>query len=137
MAGSWRFLRKLTSAKVRIMNRAYIKRTFALLLAVLLAGTPLSAVFAASGETHAVRVARDDGGGVEAPPQAGHDSKTCTQHDSCVGQCCACCAHCVSAVFLAPPVPVHARAVQTPASSQLHPFFLIASPDRPPRLISL
>jgi len=120
------------------MNRAYIiKRTFALLLAVLLAGTPLSPVFAASGETHAVRVAHDDGGGVEAPPQAGHDSKTCTQYDSCVGQCCGCCAHCFGAVSLFQPADFPMHPVQTPGLSQLHSLVFISSPDRPPRLISL
>jgi len=120
------------------MNRAcIIKRTFALLLAVLLAGMPLSPVFAASGEAHAAPAAHESGQRAHSSTQTDYGSKTCTQHDSCVGQCCGCCAHCFGAVSLFQPADFPMHPVQTPGLSQLHSLVFISSPDRPPRLISL
>ena len=120
------------------MNRAHvIKRTFALLLAMILTGTPLSPVFAdvaASAEAHA---AHDGDHRADGSVQADHDSKTCTQHDSGAGHCGNCCAHCFGAVSLFQPTYLPSHPVQTPVLSQLHSLVLITSPDRPPRLLFL
>ena len=120
------------------MNLAHVfKRVLTLLLAVILAGTPLSPVFAkvaANAEAHAMQAAHDGDHRADGSVHADHGSKTCTQHDSCAGQCCA---HCFGAVSLFQPAYIYSQPVQTPVLSLLHSLVLITSLDRPPRTFSL
>lgn len=135
------FDRNPISAKVRHMSRSSLIRrtlTFLLTTSVILASlAPASAAVAASGEEHVAHVAHGGDHGADGSSRCDQNMKTCTQHDSCVGQCGACCAHCFGAVFFALPLSVHAHPVQTPVLSQLHSFVLIASRDRPPRILAL
>ncbi|MBI3777643.1 MAG: hypothetical protein HY274_01805 [Gammaproteobacteria bacterium] len=109
-----------------------LTRGLSLLLSLVLVLAPVMPVFASiaqSGEAHAVHVAHD--GDLRADdPETDHHSKSCTQHDSSVGQCCA---HCFGLVSLVQSAYFPSHPVQTPVLNQLHPFFLITSPDRPPR----
>lgn len=117
-----------------------VQRALALLLVLIMAGSPLSPVFAAAGgsdSAHAVHVSHDSDHGAEGPVWANHHSTTCTQHDSCAGQDRDCCAHCFGVVSPIQATYLHSHPVQTPVLKQLHPFFLVASPDRPPRFLSL
>src|SRR3990172_2688357 len=119
-----------------MVRRFAVKRAFALLLAVVMAATPLSPVFAVvagSGEAHAVHVSHGNDHQADGPAQADHHSTTCTQHDSSAGQDRDCC----GLVSLVQAAYLHSHPVQTPVLNQLHPFFLITSPDRPPRILSL
>jgi hypothetical protein len=120
--------------------RFAVKRTFAFLLALIMAGTPLSPVFAVvagSSEAHADHVSHDCDHRVDGSPQADHHSKSCAQHDSCAGQDRDCCAHCFGLVSIIQAAYLHTHPVQTPVLSQLHSLVLITSPDRPPRSFSL
>ena len=117
-----------------------VKRAFALLLALIMAGTPLSPVFAVvagSGEAHTVHVSHGNDHQADGPAQADHHSTTCTQHDSSAGHDRDCCAHCFGLVSLVQATYLHSHPVQTPALSQLHSLVLVTSPDRPPRSFSL
>ena len=123
-----------------MVRRFVVKRAWALLLAVVMAATPMSPVFAVvavSGEAHVVHVSHGNDQQVDGPAQADHHSTTCTQHDSSAGHDRDCCAHCVGLVSLVQAAYLHSHPVQTPVLNQLHPFFLITSPDRPPRFPSL
>jgi hypothetical protein len=113
------------------------KRAFVFLLALVVAGTPLSPVFAVvdgSDSAHAVPDSHDGDHRADGSAQTDPHSKSCPQHDSSVDQCCA---HCFGVVSLVLPGYLHSHPVQTPVLNQLHPFFLITSPDRPPRFLSL
>jgi hypothetical protein len=120
--------------------RFAVKRAFAHLLALIMAGTPLSpafAVVAGSGEARAVHVSHDCDHRVDRSAQADYHSKSCAQHDSCAGQDRDCCAHCFGLVSIAQAAYLHLHPVQTPVLSQLHSLVLVTSPDRPPRSFSL
>jgi hypothetical protein len=122
-----------------MVRRFAVKRAFALLLAVVMAATPLSPVFAVvagSGEAHAVHVSHRDDHQTDGPAQADHHSTPC-QHDSSAGHDRDCCAHCFGLVSLVQAAYLHSHPVQTPVLSQLHSLVLITSPDRPPRSFSL
>ncbi|MHB8535063.1 MAG: hypothetical protein ACYDBW_06400 [Sulfuricaulis sp.] len=119
-------------------RRSTIKHALAFLLTLSVVLTPLAPVSAAADAgQHLAHAVYDAGHGANHSVRCDQDMKTSTQQDSCVGQCCACCAHCFSAVFFALPMQAHAHPVQTPVFLQLHSFVLIASHDRPPRLLSL
>ena len=122
-------------SRTSILRRAL---TFLLAMSVILVSlAPASAAVAASGERHVGHAVYGGDHGADGSARCDQNMKTCAQHDSCVGQCCACCAHCFGAVFFALPLYVHAHPVQTPVLSQLHSFVLIASRDRPPRILPL
>jgi len=115
-------------------------RLLSLLLALAVVFAPVASAFAfvaKIGNEHAVHVAHDCGHRADGSGQTDHHPSTCTQHDSCAGQCCSCCVHCFNAAFFTPMAHVPSHPVQTPISSQLHSFVLIASLDRPPRIFSL
>lgn len=123
------------------MIRAFtIKHALAFLVALSVAFAPLAPVFAmvsGSGETHAVHAAHDGDHRADGSIQADPHSTSCTQHDSGADQCGNCCAHCFGVVSLFQPAYLLSHPVQIPVLSQLHSFVVIASPDRPPRLLSL
>lgn len=116
------------------MIRAFaVKRMLTLFLALIMALAPVLPAFAfvdAGGVTRAIHASHD---GDKADVSNHATPNPCTQHDSCKGQCCASCAQCLSAVFLVPSDNAHSHPVLTPVLNELHPFFLVASPDRPPR----
>jgi len=110
-----------------------IKYALAFLVALSVAFAPLAPVFAmvaGSGETQAVQAAHDGDHRAGGSIQTDQDPTSCPQHDSSTGQCCA---HCVGVVSPFQPAYLPSHPVQTPVLAQLHSFFLITSPDRPPR----
>jgi hypothetical protein len=124
------------------MFRVRPRRFLSLLLAVSLALAPL---FSAA---HMGRVAAPDEAPVlSAGPHAHHladlsvngdqgdqDTSRCVTHDSCAGQCCVGCGHCVTTV-IAVPVPAHPNhPVQTPVVLTLHLSDLPAVQNRPPQV---
>jgi len=118
-----------------------IKPALAFLLAVSVVFSPLAPVFASpvgSDGTQAVHLTHADHPDMnELAPTGQHPPKSCTTHDACTDQCCACCVHYVGALSFIHPIQIHFRPVQTPILSRLQSFLLIASHDRPPRSFSL
>jgi hypothetical protein len=111
-------------------------RGLSLLLSLVLVLAPVLPAFASvakSGEAHAVHVSHGHDHRADGPSGADHHSTTCTQHDSSVGHDRDCCAHCFGLVPLVQAVYFPPHPVQTPVLKALHSFFLITSPDRPPR----
>lgn len=94
----------------------------------------------------AMAVRADDARSIHVTHAGSHDSVSdaattrqtpCTQHDACHGQCCDICAQCFSAVSLIALVQTHSHPIQTSVLTQLHPRLFVASPDRPPRFLTL
>ncbi|MHB1141684.1 MAG: hypothetical protein ACYC1T_08000 [Sulfuricaulis sp.] len=114
-------------------------RLLSLWLVLALAAAPVLPSFAmtvVAGDAQAAHVTHDNHDGAmpdhSAPPQT-----PCTQHDSCNGQCCDLCAQCFSAVSALPLEQVRPHPVQSPVLTKFHPRIFSASPDRPPRFLSL
>ncbi len=132
---------KRQSAKVPFMLRLKrLVRGLSLLLSLVLVLAPVLPAFASvakSGAAHAVHVAHGNDHRADGPVPADQHSTTCTQHDSSVGHDRDCCAHCFGLVSLVQTAYFPPHPVQTPVLNELHPFFLITSPDRPPRGFSL
>lgn len=59
----------------------------------------------------------------------------CTQHDSCLGQCCAGCGHCASASLSLPAAAAVSHSVLTPHVLRLAVTPLVVLRERPPRLL--
>lgn len=115
-----------------------VRRLLTFLLAVIVAGAPVLPAFAfvhKGGDENAIHASH--GGTADMSNHAAPKQTSCTQHDSCQGQCCASCAHCFSAVFLLHPDFFRLQTAQTPILTALHPHDLVALRDRPPRFLSL
>lgn len=118
----------------------HVARLLSLLLALAVVFAPVASAFAfaaKAGHAQAVHASHDCDQRADGSGQADRHPSTCTQHDSCAGQCCACCAHCFGAMSLFQPAYIYSHPVQTPVLSQLHSLVLITSLDRPPRSFSL
>jgi hypothetical protein len=123
-----------------MLHSYFIKRALTLLLAVSVVFAPLAPALATgtgSNGAHAAHVSHGGDHDAGGPVQADQPSKPCTAHAACTGPCCAGCANCFGAVSLVQPLHVHSHPVKTPVLSRLYSFVLIASPDRPPRSLSL
>ncbi len=115
----------------RLARRLSLLLSLVLILAPVL---PSFAFVAQSGDAPAAHAFHNGQG--EMSNHASHEQTSCAQHDFCNGQCCASCAQCSGAVFLGQTVEIPLHPIQTPVLNELHSFFLITSPDRPPRSIS-
>ncbi|MEW6330420.1 MAG: hypothetical protein AB1560_03065 [Pseudomonadota bacterium] len=121
------------------MKSPRLVRLMSLWLVLALAAAPVLPAFAMmnmAGDAHAVQVAHDNHDGA-TPDHSAPSQTPCTQHDACNGQCCDICAQCFNAMSLLPLEQVQPHPVLSPTLTALHPRLLVASPDRPPRFLSL
>lgn len=135
-----------------IVIRMYVARLFPrslrLVLALSLALSPvLSALH--GGMAEAAPVATAEHGMAAGDEHAHHQSAQpadgqpdladsgCTQHDTCLGQCCPGCAHCAGALTLSLAITPSPHPVFAPHEPQLHPLALISLRERPPRTLSV
>jgi len=134
------FARERQSGKVICMTcpRCFV-RLLSLWLVLALAAAPVLPSFAMMGQAGDAEAAHVSHGGDHAnmPDPSAAEQTPCTQHDSCNGQCCDLCAQCFSAVSAVPLEQVRPHPVQTPVLTKFHPRIFSASPDRPPRFLSL
>jgi hypothetical protein len=134
------FAGKRQSGKVVSMNcPKRFARLLSLWLVLALAAAPMLPSFAMTGQAGDAQAAHVSHGSDHANmPDTDTSKQTpCTQHDSCNGQCCDLCAQCFSAVSPVSLDQVYPHPVQTPVLTKLHPRISVASPDRPPRILSL
>jgi len=126
------------------MLTAFSRRWIATVLSAALIAAPL-----VMGAAHAHDVAAEDGVTARshlaaaatsdsAPADAEQavasgSSGNCEQHQSCVGQCCAACAHCVAAVLTLPSVASVAGSHFIPFPARPDGRLASAPPGPPPR----
>jgi hypothetical protein len=117
-----------------------VTRSLTYLLALCVFFAPLAPAFAVvtgDNEAHGAHASHEADHVVSGSLSDHHPSKPCTAHDSCDGQCCAGCAHCLGVISLFQPVHFDSHPDKTPLQSRLDSLDLIALPDRPPRSFSL
>jgi hypothetical protein len=121
-----------------------------LLLICALTLAPLLPAFAQASSWHAAAtaptgdqlhsvLAGDHAHHVQAQPSQPDDraDRSCLQHDSCAGVCCATCAHCFLAALEHAMLPVSLRGlVFTAALPTDHALLVPALLERPPRLLA-
>lgn len=123
------------------MIRRFPRRWMATLLSVALIVAPLTVGAAKSqnapapDRTAAAHAHHDAAGSRGSAHDAATNDLTgvCEQHQSCLGQCCAACAHCVAAVPTLPAVAHGAGPDHIPFLSRLDGRLASAPPGPPPR----
>ena len=110
-------------------------RVISMLLAIALVWAPALPSLAMTiyaGDAHTVHAGHDVNHENMSGP-ATTKQTSCTQHDSCNGQCCDFCAQCFGAVSMALPEEARPHPVQASILTELHPRLLATPHDRPPR----
>jgi len=113
-----------------------------LLLAFALSGAPVLHGFAkvvlpdAAASEHAQHSGHD-GHDVATQHEHSKSGSSCSQNDSCNGQCCSSCTHSFTGVSLLQMDDDHTRSVMTPAVQHLVSASPVFARERPPRFFSL
>ncbi len=108
------------------------------LLALSVAVAPVFPAFASvwkNADSQTIHAEHADAHATVTPP-ADLSQSPCDKHDNCNGYCCATCAQCFTAMVVAPIEIARARSIQTPTVRRFHPHSVVATPHRPPRVLS-